>query len=136
MAVHLSIPIAQPFTQPPIADDVLRGLSSTPKWLSAHLFYDAHGSELFEEITRLPEYYLTRTERGIFERYADEMIGASGHGLAIVELGAGTAEKTTVLLRAALDRQLSLKYFPVDVSASALDVGQERLRRALPRLTV
>src|SRR4051812_36797213 len=116
MAVHLSIPITQPLVQPSIADDVLRGLSSTPKWLSPHLFYDARGSELFEQITRLPEYYLTRTERAIFDRHADEIVTAAGRGISIIELGAGTAEKTTVLLRAALDRQLSLKYFPVDVS--------------------
>ena len=132
-----NLPIAIPHpVESPIAEDVLRGLTAFPKSLPPRLFYDGRGSELFEQITRLPEYYLTRTERSIFERHAAEMIDAAGPGLAIVELGAGTAEKTTVLLRAALSQQLSLRYFPVDVSTSALEVARERLNAELPRLTV
>jgi dimethylhistidine N-methyltransferase len=111
-------------------------LTSTPKRLPPRLFYDTRGSELFEAITRVPEYYLTRTERAIFEQHSNHMIGAAGDGLSIVELGAGTAEKTTVLLRAALKRQLSLNYYPVDVSSSALEVARQRLADELPRLDV
>lgn len=133
MALPVPIPI---IGRPAIADDVEHGLSATPKSLPPRLFYDTRGSELFEEITRLPEYYLTRTERAIFEGYADEMIGAAGSGLSIIELGAGTAEKTTVLLKAALNRQFSLTYYPVDVSDAALEVAEERLSAELPRLNV
>lgn len=134
MAVTLTISVPPPVSE--IAADVERGLRATPKSLPPRLFYDARGSELFEQITRLPEYYLTRTERAIFEEYADRMIAAAGRGLSIVELGAGTAAKTSVLLRAALKRQFSLTYFPVDVSASALAVAQQRLAAELPRLRV
>jgi L-histidine Nalpha-methyltransferase len=131
---HLPIPAREPL--PGIAEDVLRGLTAVPKTLPPRLFYDAVGSDLFEQITRLPEYYLTRTERGIFEQYADHMIATAGRGISIVELGAGTAAKTSVLLRAALRRQLSLTYYPVDVSSSALKIAQKRLSDELPRLTV
>ena len=141
MALRATVPFVGPFIgpvigRPAIADDVERGLTSTPKSLPPRLFYDARGSELFEAITRLPEYYLTRTERAIFEQYADEMIAAAGRGLAIIELGAGTAEKTEILLRTALKRQFSLTYYPVDVSSAALDIAEERLAHSLPRLRV
>ena len=130
------IPVVAPTERPSIADDVFRGLTSTPKSLPPRLFYDARGSELFQAITRLSEYYLTRTERAILEQHADEMVAAAGRGLSVVELGAGTAEKTTVLLRAALKRQLSVHYYPVDVSSSALEVARQRLTGDLPRLAV
>src|SRR5262245_17869121 len=103
-----------------IADDVLRGLMKHPKDLPPRLFYDAAGSELFERITELPEYYLTRTERTIFEEYADEMLAQAGRGLTLIELGAGTAAKTSILIRALLRRQLSATFYPVDVSSAAL----------------
>ena len=133
MALRAQIPVVE---RPAIADDVERGLTATPKSLPPRLFYDATGSELFEQITRLPEYYLTRTERSIFETFADEMIAAAGEGISIIELGAGTAEKTEILLRAALKRQFSLTYYPVDVADSALAIAKERLTAALPRLRV
>jgi dimethylhistidine N-methyltransferase len=133
MALRATIPVIE---RPAIADDVERGLTATPKSLPPRLFYDARGSELFEEITRLPEYYLTRTERSIFETFGGAMMATAGAGISIIELGAGTAEKTEILLRAALERQFSLTYFPVDVAASALEIAEERLRMALPRLRV
>lgn len=133
MALRAPIPVVE---RPAIADDVERGLTATPKSLPPRLFYDAHGSELFEQITRLPEYYLTRTERSIFETFAAEMIAAAGDGISIIEVGAGTAEKTEILLRAALKRQFSLTYHPVDVAESALAIAKERLTSALPRLRV
>src|SRR5437868_10730310 len=100
----------------PIAEDVLRGLSCSPKWLSSRLFYDAEGSDLFEQITELPEYYLTRTERAIFVAHAAEILERAGEGLTFIELGAGTANKTKVIIAALLRRQMSATFYPIDVS--------------------
>jgi L-histidine Nalpha-methyltransferase len=119
-----------------IAEDVLHGLTTYPKSLPPRLFYDARGSELFEQITELPEYYLTRTERQIFSRYADEILAQAGEGLTLVELGAGTASKTSILISALLKRQLSATFYPVDVSPAALEIAQQNLERQFPRLMV
>lgn len=121
-----------------VAEIVSDGLNRTPKQLPAWLFYDEAGSLLFEEITRLPEYYLTRTERGIFEDHATEMIAAAADGcrLRLLELGAGSAEKTLLLLAAAVAHQKRVRYQPVDVSATALESARERLERELPRVAV
>ncbi|MGZ4788311.1 MAG: L-histidine N(alpha)-methyltransferase [Terriglobales bacterium] len=105
----------------PIASEVYEGLTKKPKSLSPKLFYDTTGSELFERITELPEYYLTRTERAILTAHAGEIISAAGHNLSLIELGAGTASKTRLLIRAALERQPRLSFYPIDVSRSALD---------------
>jgi L-histidine N-alpha-methyltransferase len=105
----------------PIAADVYEGLTSKPKWLSPKLFYDAEGYALFEQITELPEYYLTRTERSILLENADEIVETVGKGLSLIELGAGTASKTRILIAAALQRQKEVSFYPVDVSRSALD---------------
>jgi dimethylhistidine N-methyltransferase len=122
-----------------VAMAVRLGLSSRPLRLPAWLFYDAAGSRLFDEITGRPEYYLTRTERGILAAHADGMIaraaGAHVNGqrtsdakrLRITELGAGSADKTRLLLKAAVARQGTVVYEPVDVSASALSAAQERI---------
>ena len=103
------------------------------KTLAPWLFYDAAGSVLFEEITELPEYYLTRTEREIFTAHADEMIAAAAQGsrLSIAELGAGTAAKTGLLLAAAARAQGSVLYQPVDVSPTALAEAKTRLEDSL-----
>jgi len=130
---------ADPLPRPEIAAiaaDVRRGLLRSPKSLPPKLFYDATGSALFDEITRLPEYYLTRTERAIFQRYAPQIIAAAGPEVAIIELGAGSASKTCLLLHAALQQQARLTYFPVDVSADALHSAAERLRAQFPALEV
>src|SRR3954470_8089135 len=79
--------------------DVERGLTSTPKELPPKWFYDARGSELFEEITRLPEYYPTRAERAILETHADAIASAAAAD-TLVELGSGSSEKTRLLLDA------------------------------------
>lgn len=134
MAVN---PISIPPIAAAIAGDVLRGLTSTPKSLPPWLFYDDRGSALFEEITRLPEYYLTRTERAIFREHGGDIIRAAGAGpLTIVELGAGSAEKTGLLIDQALRQKLQLVYEPVDVSKAALDAAAVRLRRQWPALRV
>jgi L-histidine N-alpha-methyltransferase len=128
--------LKQPAVLPEIAADVLDGLTRSPKSLPPWLFYDQQGSELFEQITRLPEYYLTRTELCILERCAPEIVEAAGASLTVVELGAGTASKTRALLREVMRRQLRTVYYPVDVSASALGIAAEELERELPNLHV
>lgn len=87
-----------------VAAAVWEGLTAMPKRLPPWLFYDEAGSRLFDEITELPEYYLTRTERGIFAAHAGQMIAraAGGGPLRITELGAGSADKTRLLLAAAV----------------------------------
>lgn len=112
---------------PEIALDVIEGLTSSPKSLPPKLFYDAEGSALFEEITRLPEYYLTRTELGIFQARADEISRACGHSVNLVELGAGTGHKTRTIIAALLRRQLAVNYSPVDVSSAALEFAKTSL---------
>jgi dimethylhistidine N-methyltransferase len=118
------------------AREVIHGLTSCPKRLSPKLFYDAAGSALFEQITELPEYYLTATEQTIFERYAAEMVCAAGEASTIIELGAGTAKKTMLILRAALDLHPAVTFIPVDVSSFALEVAQRRVRSELPQVAV
>ena len=103
-----------------IAEEVREGLSSHPKQLPPKLFYDAEGSRLFEQITETPEYYPTRTERSILEQYAPAVVAQAGTNLTLVEMGAGSASKTRVLITALLRRQLRLEFYPVDVSSSAL----------------
>ena len=119
-----------------IAEDVLEGLTRTPKSLPPKLFYDQPGSELFEEITRLPEYYLTRTEQQILDEHAHDMVTRAGRDLTIVELGAGTAAKTCTILRALREAQESVVFYPVDVSPSALETARLRLRTELPSVDV
>jgi len=116
-----------------VASAVREGLLSRPKRLPPWLFYDEAGSRLFDEITRLPEYYLTRTERGILAGHAGEMIAraAEGERLRIAELGAGSADKTRLLLAAAVARQGTVLYEPVDVSATALEAARERIEREI-----
>jgi L-histidine Nalpha-methyltransferase len=117
---------------------VREGLTARPKRLPAWLFYDDAGSRLFDAITELPEYYLTRTERGILAANAAEMIAqaAGGSHLHIVELGAGSADKTRLLLKAATELQRTVQYEPVDVSASALELARQRIEREIDGVTV
>jgi L-histidine N-alpha-methyltransferase len=111
------------------------GLAQPQKELSPKYFYDQRGSELFEEITRLPEYYLTRTERGLLLRWMPEWVGAL-RPRALVELGAGSAEKTRIVLEAMLAAAGDAVYVPVDVSAEFLEASAARLAAAYPRLAV
>lgn len=121
----------------PVGAEVMRGLTATPKALSPWLFYDEAGSRLFEAITRLPEYYLTRTERAIFSAHADAMLASAGDApLKLIELGAGTAAKTGLLLRAAIRRQGAVEYVPIDVSESALHAAKARLEAEIDGVRV
>lgn len=119
--------LREPVPLPPYIDEVALGLTSQPKTLPCKLLYDDRGSQLFEEITRLPEYYLTRTELGILQDSARSIVQATGTPVSIVELGAGTATKTGTLLRAFARRQMRVKYFPVDISSGALADAKERI---------
>jgi dimethylhistidine N-methyltransferase len=114
------------------ADAVLDGLSKPSKTLPCRFFYDARGSELFEEITRLPEYYPTRTEAAIFEAHAEIVDGVPDGGV-LVEFGSGSSVKTEILLR-----QLSRlgAYVSIDVSDSALKDATARLAAHFPTLDV
>jgi L-histidine Nalpha-methyltransferase len=117
---------------PDYVDEVVHGLSSRPKRLPCKLFYDERGSALFEQITELPEYYLTRTELSILQQYSREIVETAGAPLSVIELGAGTATKTATLLRAVARQQIRVKYFPVDISPSALAEAKKRVREQLP----
>ena len=123
-----------------VARAVANGLSGPVKALPPWLLYDEVGSRLFDRITRLEEYTLTRDERAIFEQDGDSIVEAAlalGSGpLSVVELGAGTATKSEILLRALVRRQGPTLYEPVDVSATALATARGRLTRAIPELTV
>src|SRR5271170_723465 len=116
--------------------EVQRGLLRRPRSLPPWMFYDARGSRIFERITQLPEYYPTRTERNILASYCDAIIAAAcpdkSEAVRLVELGAGTASKTTILLDAAVRLQSDVLYVPVDVSSDALDVACETIATSLP----
>ena len=119
-----------------VAAEARGGLTATPKTLSPWLFYDEAGSVLFEEITALPEYYLTRTERAILREHAADILDAVPGAVTIAELGAGTATKTGILMRAATARQTHLLYQPIDVSQTCLDAARGALEGAIANLTV
>jgi L-histidine N-alpha-methyltransferase len=99
--------------------DAEAGLTADPKWLPPKWFYDARGSELFEEITRLPEYYPTRAEREILGDRADELAKRT-HAHSLVELGSGSSEKTRLLLESLRRHGTLHEFVPLDVSESAL----------------
>ncbi|MGA2229723.1 MAG: L-histidine N(alpha)-methyltransferase [Tepidisphaeraceae bacterium] len=120
--------------------EVQRGLQGRPRSLSPWMFYDARGSRIFEHITRLPEYYPTRTERSILATCCDAIMAAAcphrSKAVRLVELGAGTASKTAILLDAAARLQSEVLYAPVDVSPDALDVACETISASLPELYI
>lgn len=118
-----------------LRDDVARGLTSSPKRLPPKWFYDARGSELFERITELSEYYPTRTERALLEAHADAIADVA-NAQTLVELGSGSSEKTRLLLRALGVRGTLERYVPQDVSESALREATGRIAREFPDLRV
>jgi dimethylhistidine N-methyltransferase len=113
--------------------EVMHGLSRTPKALPCKLFYDARGSELFERICELEEYYPTRTELGILRQHAAEIASALGPSCTLIEFGSGASTKTRVLLDAMPDLRA---YVPIDISHTALVASATALRHAYPRLEV
>lgn len=118
-----------------LRSDARHGLTATPKWLPPKWFYDARGSELFEQITELPEYYPTRTEWALLERVVGE-IARTAQAEVLVELGAGSAAKTRLLL-SALSAEGPLKtYVPQDVSTTALRAAADQIAAEFPGLAV
>ncbi|HEV3360790.1 MAG TPA: L-histidine N(alpha)-methyltransferase [Pseudonocardiaceae bacterium] len=118
-----------------LRSDVLAGLTATPKTLPPKWFYDARGSELFEQITTLPEYYPTRAEREILATYAPEIASTTG-ATTLVELGSGSSEKTRLLLTALRDHGTLQTFVPLDVSGSALRESAAAIAADYPGLAV
>ncbi|WP_067697881.1 L-histidine N(alpha)-methyltransferase [Nocardia jejuensis] len=118
-----------------LREDVRSGLTSEPKSLPPKYFYDARGSELFERITELAEYYPTRTERALLERVVGEIAGIA-QAEVLVELGAGSAAKTRLLLEALISGGPLKTYVPQDVSVTALNAAAEQVAVEFPGLAV
>ena len=135
MNVHAAaLAQAHPFDEQTsaFAGDVIGDLSQLPKRLSPKYFYDAAGSELFEQITVLPEYYPTRTELGILRSRGDEIASIIPKGAALVEFGAGATTKVRLLL----ERCDFGAYVPVDISGDFLNAQASALRKDFPELAV
>ncbi len=115
--------------------DVRAGLTAAPKSLPPKYFYDARGSDLFDEITRLPEYYLTRAETSILQRHAAQ-IAALSQCQTLVELGSGTSAKTRLLLRALLEAGTLRVFMPFDVDPTVLAEASEALAAEYPSLRI
>jgi L-histidine N-alpha-methyltransferase len=119
------------------ARDVLIGLSGNPKRIPSKYFYDAEGSRLFQQITDLPEYYLTQCEFEIFRNHKEDIAEIlRSESFNLVELGPGDARKTRVLLQHFLDRQLDFHYVPIDISEPALQGLVRNLELEFPGLRV
>jgi L-histidine Nalpha-methyltransferase len=117
---------------PAFRHDVLAGLAAPIRAVPARWLYDRRGSELFEAITRLPEYYLTRTERALLERHSPNVAAIVGPGNAVIEFGSGASTKTPILLRAIE----AAAYVPIDISGDFLRDSAASLRSEFPRLAV
>ena len=113
-------------------DDVLSGLSAPIPAVPARWLYDRRGSELFELITQLPEYYPTRTERRLLERYCPEVAKVAGRGTAVIEFGSGSSTKTPILLAAVEPRA----YVPIDISGDFLIDSVQSLQARFPALQI
>lgn len=134
----MTTPITQT-EQQRFAEDVRRGLSATPKTLSSKYFYDDEGSRIFQEIMKLPEYYLTRCEFEIFREQTDEIYQAFKNENAqfdLIELGPGDGSKTAVLIDHFLKQGANFSYFPIDISAEALRLVGDSFRTKFPDLTI
>jgi dimethylhistidine N-methyltransferase len=131
------LPVLQEITSPApglkLRAEVLAGLRRPQKELPPKLFYDARGSELFERICELPEYYLTRTETAILRTHATEIAARLGPGCLLIEYGSGSSAKTRILLDALAD---PAGYVPVDISRSALLAAATALAADYPELTL
>ncbi len=118
------------------AEDVRGGLAARPMRLSSKYFYDDLGSALFDAITQLPEYYLTRVERDLVAVYGHEIVAAFGAPIELVELGSGSMVRTRLLIDAIFARQPTLTYHPIDISADAVTESALALAGAYERLRV
>lgn len=120
-------------TEENFRDAVLTGLSREPKTLPCKFFYDARGSELFEEICRVPEYYLTRTEIAILDEHAGDVAGRIGEHCRLIELGSGASTKVRILLRAL---KAPAAYVPIDISREHLRDAAAQLAADFPSVPV
>jgi dimethylhistidine N-methyltransferase len=121
------------------AEDVLKGLASTPKSLSSKYFYDDEGSRLFREIMKLPEYYLTASELEIFSQQTGAIFDAFTDGadaFDLIELGAGDGSKTAILVEEFLRREVNFKYSAIDISKEACDSLLTNFRAKFPTLNI
>lgn len=119
--------------------DVYQGLTDHPKHLSSKYFYDERGDNLFQDIMKMPSYYLTGAEHDIFEMYKAEICGRfidRGQPFNLIELGAGDGKKTKILLRQLQEQQAVFKYQPVDISANVLAQLQQTINRELPGVMI
>lgn len=135
MTLSLSNHLAEDSAYQALCRDVLAGLQKTPKSLPPKWFYDAVGGELFDEITRLPEYYPTRAETGILRTRSADVASASKAD-TLVELGSGTSEKTRLLLDALRDRGSLRRFVPFDVDASMLSATASAIQREYPGVEI
>jgi dimethylhistidine N-methyltransferase len=119
-----------------LADDVRKGLTAQPKRFLPKYFYDELGSQLFEAICLLPEYYLTRAENEILKHYSDEIASSVEGKKTLVEMGSGSASKTRLVIEALLREQNELVFMPVDISATALESSSRILLQSYPRLRI
>lgn len=119
-----------------LAEDVRQGLTASSKWLPCKYFYDPAGNALFEQISELPEYYLTRTETAILKSHAASIIERCPSDLALVELGSGSSTKIRYLIEPCLARQQELTYYAVDISPVGLENGTRQLLHDYSRLRI
>ncbi|MFL6863937.1 MAG: L-histidine N(alpha)-methyltransferase [Allosphingosinicella sp.] len=117
---------------PAFRRDVLAGLAAPVRAIPSRWFYDRRGSELFEAITRLPDYYLTRTETALLETHGREVAALAGAGNAIVEFGSGSSTKTRILIRDARPAA----YVPIDISGEFLREAAREIAEAFPKVAV
>lgn len=134
-ALHVERCLPEGYLASALREDARAGLSATPKTLPPKWLYDEHGSELFEKITQLEEYYPTRAERSILAAAAGEIAAATG-ATTLVELGAGAADKTRLLLDALREAGTLRGFVPVDVSETALIEAAHRVMASYPGLSV
>src|SRR5215468_5308234 len=134
-SIEIDRRLPERFFEESLRADVLAGLTATPKSLPPKWFYDERGSELFDKITRLDEYYPTRAEREVLAVRASEIAAATG-AATLVELGSGSADKTRLLLDALSASGSLRQYVPVDVSASGLFAAASRRLARYPDLGV
>lgn len=118
------------------AEDVRAGLRAASKRLYPKYFYDPLGSQLFDAICLLPEYYLTRAENEILSLYADSIVASVPGQKTLLELGSGSASKTTLAIEAILRKQRVLTYIPVDISATALETSARVLLQSYPEIRI